>query len=91
MDFIGGRLGVAQHGFAAVEPKDLPILLIAGDKDPVGRAGTGVRMLAQQLAGAGMLDVTLTLYPGARHELVNETNRDLVHADVLAFLERTVG
>ncbi len=91
MDFIGGRLGVAQNGFAAVEPKDMPILLIAGDKDPVGRAGTGVRMLSQQLADAGMLDVTLTLYPGARHELLNETNRDLVHADLLAFLERTVG
>ena len=91
IDFIGGRLGVAQRGFAAVEPKDLPILLIAGDQDPVGRAGKGVRMLAQQLTAAGMLDVTLTLYPGARHELVNETNRDQVQADLLAFLERAVG
>lgn len=91
VDFIGGRLRVAQQGFADVEPKTMPILLIAGDKDPVGRAGKGVRMLAQQLAAAGMLDVTLTLYPGARHELVNETNRDLVHADLVAFLERTVG
>jgi len=91
MDFIGGRQRVARAGFAAVEPKGLPMLLIAGDRDPVGRTGRGVRMLAQQLTGAGMLDVTLTLYPGARHELVNETHRDLVHADVLAFLERTVG
>ncbi len=90
IDFLGGREQVARTGFAAVEPKDLPVLLLAGDKDPVGRSGRGVRMLAEQLARAGMLDVTLTVYPGARHELLNETNRDLVHSDVLAFLERTV-
>ena len=91
VDFIGGREHVAGIGFGAVEPTSLPILLIAGDKDPVGRAGKGVRMLAQQLTSAGMGDVTLTLYPGARHELVNETNRDQVHADLLSFLSRTVG
>jgi alpha-beta hydrolase superfamily lysophospholipase len=74
-----------------VAPKDLPILLIAGDKDPVGRKGKGVRKLADQLRGAGLDAVELRLYPGARHELVNETNRDEVHADVVAFLERTLG
>jgi alpha-beta hydrolase superfamily lysophospholipase len=82
---------VAGIGFGAVQPTSLPILLIAGDKDPVGRAGKGVRMLAQQLTHDGMLDVTLTLYPDARHELVNETIRDQVHADLLSFLARTVG
>ena len=91
VDFIGGREHVAGIGFGAVEPTSLPILLIAGDKDPVGRAGKGVRMPAQQLTSAGLGDVTLTLYPGARHELVNETNRDQVHADLLSFLSRTVG
>jgi alpha-beta hydrolase superfamily lysophospholipase len=38
-----------------------------------------------------MVGVEVTLYPDARHELINETNRDEVHADVLAFLNRTVG
>jgi alpha-beta hydrolase superfamily lysophospholipase len=91
VDFIGGREHVAHTGFDALDPKDLPILLIAGDKDPVGRKGKGVRMLADQLRGAGLGDVEVRLYPGARHELVNETNRDEVHADVLEFLERTLG
>jgi alpha-beta hydrolase superfamily lysophospholipase len=36
-------------------------------------------------------DVTVTIYPDARHELLNETNRDDVTADILAFLSRTVG
>ena len=91
VDFIGGREHVAHTGFDALEPKDLPILLIAGDKDPVGRKGKGVRKLADKLRAAGMDDVEVRLYPGARHELINETNRDEVHADVLAFLERTIG
>ena len=91
VDFIGGREHVAHVGFDAIHPKDLPILLLAGDKDPVGRKGKGVRELAELLVAAGMVDVEVTLYPGARHEVINETNRDEVHADVLAFLERTIG
>jgi alpha-beta hydrolase superfamily lysophospholipase len=90
VDFIGGRQEVARRGFGAVAPEGLPILLIAGDRDPVGRKGKGVRRLADQLRAAGLRDVEVRLYPGARHELVNETNRDEVQADVLEFLDRTV-
>jgi alpha-beta hydrolase superfamily lysophospholipase len=82
---------VAHVGFGAIHPKDLPILLLAGDRDPVGRKGKGVRELAELLVAAGMVDVEVRLYPGARHEVINETNRDKVQADVLAFLERTIG
>ncbi len=39
----------------------------------------------------GMAEPEVRVYSGARHELVNETNRDEVHVDVLAFLERTLG
>jgi alpha-beta hydrolase superfamily lysophospholipase len=91
VDFIGGREHVAHTGFNAIHPKDLPILLLAGDNDPVGRKGKGVRELADQLGAAGMGDVEVRLYPGARHEVINETNRDEVQAEVLAFLERTIG
>ncbi len=90
-DFMAGRERVAATGFGAVQPKDLPILLLSGDRDPVGRMGKGVPQLAEQLREAGMTDVTVTTYPGARHELVNETNRDLVHADIQEFLARTIG
>ncbi len=70
---------------------DLPILLVSGTDDPLAGGGAAVELVAQRYRDAGVRDVQATLYPGARHELLNETNRDEVTADVLAFLDRTVG
>lgn len=66
-------------------PKHLPILLFSGDKDPVGDYGKGVQTVASLLRDAGVEDVTLKLYPDGRHEMLNETNRKEVYADVLAW------
>ena len=49
-----------------------PMLFIAGDKDPVGANGAGVRRTYQEFLRAGMQDCTLKLYPGLRHEILNE-------------------
>ncbi len=68
----------------------LPVLIVSGGADPVGGWGRGVRTVAERLRRAGMTDVTLKLYPGARHELVNELNRDEVYADLLRWLEAAV-
>jgi alpha-beta hydrolase superfamily lysophospholipase len=68
-------------------PKQLPVLLIAGEEDPVSDGAVQVRQVERLLRDAG-LDVTAKYYPGARHELLNETNRDEVHADVVAWLDR---
>lgn len=71
---------------------DLPILLISGDRDPVaGPDALGPQVVADRYRSAGITDVTCTLYSAARHELLNETNREEVTADVLRFLDRTVG
>lgn len=43
--------------------------------------------MAEQYSSVGVVDVTCTLYPGARHEIFNETNRDEVTADVVAWLD----
>ena len=75
---------------AGVRP-ELPILLVSGTDDPLAGGGAAVELVAQRYRDAGVRDVRAILYPGARHELLNETNRDEVTADVLAFLERTVG
>ena len=66
--------------------KSLPVYFISGDKDPVGDNGKGVIKAYQSFLSAGMEDVTVKLYPGARHELVNELNKDEVFEDVLGWL-----
>lgn len=67
--------------------KDLPVWFFAGDQDPVGNMGKGVRQAAEAFREAGMENVTVTLYEG-RHEMLNEKNRTRVFADVLAWVER---
>jgi len=68
-------------------PKGLPVFVFAGDRDPVGNYGKGPRWLCDRYRKVGMTNVELKLYPGARHEMPNETNRDEVFADVVRFAE----
>lgn len=63
----------------------LPMLLISGSMDPVGNYGKGIGYIEKQLQKVGIHDVTVWLYPEARHELLNETNRDEVMRDVLSW------
>jgi alpha-beta hydrolase superfamily lysophospholipase len=63
-----------------------PLLVIAGDQDPTGAMGAYPTSLAEALRSAGE-PVDLTIYEGARHELLNETNRDEVTADIIAWLQ----
>ncbi|MEO5852861.1 MAG: alpha/beta hydrolase [Nocardioides sp.] len=65
---------------------DLPLLLVSGSDDPLAGGGRLVELLGQRYQQAGVLDVRITIYPGARHEIFNETNRDEVTADVVAWL-----
>lgn len=62
--------------------KDLPLFIISGSEDPVGDAGVGVKRVCRQYKQAGLEDVTMKLYEGDRHELVNEPDRDVVYADM---------
>lgn len=75
------------HRLAAL-PGNLPVLFISGDADPIGTQGKGVSTVAQQFRDAGVRDVTVRLYPGARHELFNETNRDEITAELIDWLNR---
>ncbi len=68
-------------------PAALPVLLIAGDKDPVGDYGKGVREVYKTLRKTGHTNVMMKLYPEARHELLNELNRGEVMEDVLGWLD----
>lgn len=67
--------------------KQLPVFLVSGDMDPVGDYGKGVRVVYDLLKEAGVKDLTIKLYPGARHEVLNETNRGEVYDDILHWCE----
>ena len=70
--------------------KDLPIHIMVGELDPVNGQLALVNALVERLQTAGLTDVTLTVWSDARHEIFNETNRDEVEADLLAWLDRVV-
>lgn len=67
---------------------DLPILIASGDADPLAGGGALINLLGQRYREAGVADVTVKLYPAGRHEILNETNRDEVTADIVAWLRK---
>ena len=81
----GGKL--AQDNRLRRIPKTLPVLMVAGAEDPVSKGERGPRALERLYLQVGLRDVTVKVYPGARHELLNETCRDEVTADLLGWLE----
>jgi alpha-beta hydrolase superfamily lysophospholipase len=66
--------------------RDLPLLIASGDADPLAGGGALIELLGQRYRDAGIADMTVKLYPAARHEILNETNRDEVTADIVAWL-----
>ncbi len=90
IDLLGGLIRIDDHARQAFLPKHLPVYLFAGAADPVGRAGKGVLALAETYRRIGIEHVTCKLYPGGRHEMLNEVNRDEVTADLIAWLDANV-
>ncbi|MBO5410364.1 MAG: alpha/beta hydrolase [Clostridia bacterium] len=66
-------------------PKNLPLLVVAGEEDPVGSYGKGVKEVYNNLKAEGCADVTLKLYPAMRHEILNEKERATVYEDIAAW------
>ena len=79
---------VSKRAWAKRVPKNLPILLMAGEKDPVGNFGKGVRAVYDRLQREGVQDLTLHMYEGDHHEILNELDRERVLAQTLAWLCR---
>ena len=68
-------------------PHDLPIFIFSGDKDPVGKDTKGVMQVYRAYRKAGVKDVSHKFYTGGRHEILSETNREEVYADVIRWLD----
>jgi alpha-beta hydrolase superfamily lysophospholipase len=64
-----------------------PLLITSGSADPLAGGGQLVELLGQRYQDAGLTDVTVMLYTDARHEILNETNRDEVTADIIGWLD----
>ena len=83
-----GILRLYDPAVLAGVPKGLPLLFLAGDADPVGERTAGVRRAIQSLRDVGVRNIEVKFYPGARHELLMETNKAEVFADISAWLEK---
>ena len=68
-------------------PKDLPVLVVSGENDPVGEFGKGPKIIAESYKKAGLKDVTLKLFPGDRHEILNETDKEIVDQYLLDWIK----
>jgi alpha-beta hydrolase superfamily lysophospholipase len=84
---FGAAATLADPGALSGIRSDLPLLIASGSADPLSGGGQLVQVLGQRYRDAGLVDVTVTVYDGARHEILNETNRDEVTADIVAWLD----
>ena len=78
--FIGNQKNVDKMN------KEAPIYFMSGEEDPVGDYGAGVEKAYKSFCDAGIKDVMIRLYPGGRHEMLNEINRQDVYRDILKWL-----
>lgn len=90
-DMMGGIKFITDPENLQKMNKETPVLFIAGWADPVGENGKGVQRAYKAFINAGMKFVHIKLYPGDRHELLNEVNKDEVMNDVLAWITEKLG
>lgn len=86
-DMMGGLQFIADKTNLSHMNRETPIYFFSGDNDPVGSMGKGVRKVERMFQAAGCKDVTVKLYPGGRHEMLHEINRQDVLYDLLAWIE----
>lgn len=87
-DLLHGVLSVNDFSNMLKMDKSKPILMFAGDMDPVGDYGKGPKEVAAKLERAGIPDVELTIYPKGRHEMLNEINKEEVYQLVLNWINK---
>ena len=87
-DMMGGMAASQKKEALEKMRRDLPVLFIAGGDDPVGNYGAGVRQAGEQFKKIGMTDVKVRIFPLARHEILNEINREEVYEFVFGWMEK---
>ena len=87
VDLLEWQIQHWQRDFWPAGGRRLPLHILAGAGDPVGRFGDGVRELADTYRAAGLEDLSLKIYPDGRHEMLNERNREEVMTDVISWFD----
>jgi len=90
-DLTKGLYQIHQPEAMARIRQDLPIYIFSGSADPVGEMGASPIALVNMYSSLGIKDLEFVLYPGARHETLNETNRDEVTNNLLSWIHRHTG
>jgi alpha-beta hydrolase superfamily lysophospholipase len=68
----------------------VPLLIILGEDDSVGGKKSGLKLAESYIERSGQTDVTVGIYPEARHEIFNETNKEAVIDDMIAWLSERI-
>ncbi|SDZ64337.1 Lysophospholipase, alpha-beta hydrolase superfamily [Evansella caseinilytica] len=89
-DLLHGLQRIHQKTEERKVPKSLPVYIFSGDKDPVGSNAKGVMHVYRNYVKHGLTDIEYKLYPGGRHEMLNEANKQEVYEDCLRWLDRHV-
>ncbi|HEX2745278.1 MAG TPA: hypothetical protein VHN16_12870 [Streptosporangiaceae bacterium] len=87
---FGGARRLADPAQLAAMRSDLPLYIAVGEADPVNGGLALLTPLTDRYQAAGLTDITIRSYPDARHEILNETNRDEVMAALNSWLDRVV-
>ncbi len=87
VEMVSGLSILWKKDLEAQIPKNLPIYLFSGAQDPVSSNATGVVALLNRYQKLGIVNVSKKIYEGGRHEMFNETNREEVYQDVIAWLD----
>ena len=85
-DFIKGLQEIENPQNLKKVTLDLPIYIMSGDRDPIGKDGKGVLRLRDRYINLGVKNVSCKLYEGGRHEMLNEINKEEVMKDIISWL-----
>jgi alpha-beta hydrolase superfamily lysophospholipase len=82
--------GLRLFGKPAKDMAQVPLLLIVGEEDPLGGKPSNIKLAESYIERAGQMDVTVGIYPEARHEIFNETNKEQVIDDMISWISERV-
>ncbi len=87
LELLRGTSSLYKKDNYATVRRDIPLLIIAGQEDPVGNYGKGIEKLVDFYKNLEFKNIESTVYANMRHEILNETDKDVVYKDILKFLK----